>query len=83
VTRSSRGTIEQLAGLESIPTIRIHTQGTWSCTGLATFSESFLLDNHFGHGDSRTGIVTWRIVTDLCTAVLASVTCAVLALVSC
>jgi hypothetical protein len=83
VTRSSRGTIEQLAGLESIPTIRIHIQGIWSCTGLATFSGSFLLDNHFGHGDSRTEIVTWRIVTDPCTAVLASVTYAVLGLVTC
>jgi hypothetical protein len=83
VTRCSRGTIEQLAGLEIIPAIRIHTQGNSSCTGLATFSGSFLPDKHFGHGDSRTEIVTWRFVTDLCTAVLASVTYAVLGLVTC
>ena len=83
MTHCSRGTIEQLAGLEIIPALRIHIQGNWSFTGLAIFSESFLLNKHFGHGDSRTGIVTWRIVTDLHTAVRASVTYVVLGLVAC
>jgi hypothetical protein len=82
-TRCSRGTIEQLAGLQIIPAIRIHIQEHWSFTALITFCESFLLNKHFGHGDSRTGIVTWRIVTDLHTAVRASVTYAVLSLVTC